>query len=172
MEITAKWNTDAKYFQLYWHDWLLERSHLRKWAIHIGVFLIGLGLALYLLPTEISPVDDVSSLILLFLGCFEIIWHFWNKRRWFKARLTNRNFGKENTFSFAAEKIHLSGPNSKGEMTWNAIEDIVTASNGIFLILQNNLSIYIPAYAVKSNSDLNGIITMFKNANEGAAEQK
>jgi len=57
-------------------------------------------------------------------------------------------------------------------MTWNAIEDIVTASNGIFLILQNNISVYIPVYAVKSNSDFNGIITMFKNANEDAAEQK
>ena len=160
VEVIAKYTFDENYFQSYWRDWSKSRSVGRKWAIPIGVFFITTGVLSFVMSSK-----PLLSLIVFFIGLVNLIWHFWEKRIWFNNRRSAKNFGKENKLCFSKEGILIESSHSKGEMTWEALESIKKASDGLFLVLQKEISIYIPKQSVTNETDLNLIVKMYRDSN-------
>lgn len=164
MEITATWKSDKEYLQTFWKDWIKHRSKMRKWIIHIGIALILLGGILLANNIQTEGLLKSKFLFLVILGAGIIVWHFWEKSKWFGVLRAAPSYGKENILRFTEKGIFYSIPTSKGEMAWEAIGDIVIASQGLFLIVQQGLSIYIPRSAVRSSTEFDLINKLYRES--------
>ncbi len=107
-----------------------------------------------------SRAFPVATLLIV-AGFWVSIWHFWDKRRWFNLLRHSKFFGEESRIQFTADKVLVSGPTSKGEMTWEAIEDIELANNGAFVVLQKGWSIYVPKVSNGQSNNLSEIIEFY-----------
>ena len=166
MEITAKWNHNPEYFEQYWKDWMLYRSKGRK---HIRVFslvLIISGFVLYLGDLGAFPEFTSSQsrgLIIVIIGILVAAWHFLDRRKWIKSMIQDSRPNNEIVMIFSQEGIKTKSDISSGEATWEAIKEIVPARQGLFLVLQKGISIYLPRQSLDDNNDINQIINLFHN---------
>lgn len=162
MEIEVSWSQNENYYKTFWQDFIKYRSNMRKWAIHIGLFIFITNVSIYIYAVTENKANDI---ILLFAvsGICVILWHFWDKSKWYNLMRSAPGYNKENNLKFTSDSIFFDGPTTKGEMSWEGIINIVPASMGMFLILQKGLSIYIPKSSVSNESEYNSILKFYES---------
>jgi hypothetical protein len=67
----------------------------------------------------------------------------------------------ENIIIFNENGITTKSLLSSGEANWKIIKEIVRARNGIFLVLQKGISIYIPFQSLQEPNNIRQIIEMY-----------
>lgn len=161
MEVKVAWLQDEEYLDSYWKDFLQCRSKTRKWTVLAGilVFIFGASIWSYVL---LNSIEFRLAPIIPVFGIAMVVWHFWDKSKWFNLMRSSQSYKKENEVIFTPQSILHSGPTSKGEISWEGITDIVSGNSGLFLILQKGLSVYIPQSSASNESEYNDIIKLYK----------
>ena len=163
MEITAKWQHNPEYFEQYWKDWMMYRSKGRKHILAFSLVLIILGVVLYFGALPQLASSQRRGIIIIIIGILVAAWHFWDKRKWIKSMIQDSRPNNEIVMNFSQEGIKTKSDVSTGEATWEAIKELVPAKQGLFLILQKGMSIYLPRQSLAENNDISQIVQLFNN---------
>ncbi|CAH0535509.1 hypothetical protein VST7929_03079 [Vibrio stylophorae] len=162
MEIKVTWSQNEDYLNSFWKDFIKHRSKMRKWTIYLGMLIFIANISIYVYFINQNKPHQ-SILLFAVIGLLTIAWHFWDKFQWYNLMRNASSFNKQNILKFTSSSIFYDGPISKGEMSWEGIENIVLAANGMFLVLQKGLSIYIPKSAAASEQEYNSIFKMYES---------
>ena len=161
MEIIAKWKHNREYFQQYWKDWVKHRSKGTKDIPVISFFIIILGLFIYFSGLPSFTHYSNHGLTLVLVGTVLITWYMWYKHKWIHSMLQDSDPESENIIIFNENGITTKSLLSSGEANWKIIKEIVRARNGIFLVLQKGISIYIPFQSLQEPNNIRQIIEMY-----------
>ncbi|TGL31628.1 hypothetical protein EHQ52_17020 [Leptospira koniambonensis] len=154
MEINAKWKFSPDYFEQFWADWILYRSKYRKHVMQFSLGSLFLGISILTISLLIATKYSFLGLLLLTSGIGSLIWHYFDKNRWFQIMIRESDLDSEILISFTEKGLKTQGKTSNGESTWEGIKDFIIAKNGFFLVLQRGLSIYVPQYALSGDMNL------------------
>ena len=123
-------------------------SRGRKWTIPLALFCAASGLAV-LIIFGLDSEHRIVGLLLLLLGVFNLIWHFWDKHKWFSGRRKANVTGSEVEIRFEDNRIYITGPFSQGESDWKAFQKVIPTDQGMFVYPQQGIHLYIPDSALQ-----------------------
>ncbi len=165
MSVVAKWNLSEAYYKGLWEQSIRSRTTFRRWVIPTSLGLFVLGIILFALkPTCCEPLS-FTGLVLSALGIYQLIWHFWDKRHWYKRVTGGAGFGSEVEMIFAENGITHRGPTSQGDIQWAGIEGVQRTETGLYLIQQKGISMFVPLQAFPDQNDLEKVMEYFNDAN-------
>ncbi len=144
MEATAKMHFDRDYFEGSYSDWLAHRAKWRPYALAFALTAIMIGAALiYFLP---SPGVGVIAILVGLYHSYEALTH---RSRWIDDRLKGLPPDKIVTIAFHPESMDTETPSSTGKLHYDAISQVVGTPNGIFILPQTGVSIYVPRASIE-----------------------
>jgi len=144
MDASAQVSFDRSYFEAAYSDWLAYRSKWRRYAAPFAVALTLAGAAvLWFLPHQ-----RLFGLLVLFGGLYQICEAMTHRKRWIADRLKELPPDKILKISFHPEHIEMETPNSSSRLNIAAFSEVVATPNGVFLIPQTGVSIYIPRASI------------------------
>jgi hypothetical protein len=91
----------------------------------------------------------IVGVFLVCFGVFNVIWHCWDKHKWFSGRREANVTGSDAEIRFEDDRIFTKGPFSQSESDWKAFQKVVSTKRGMFLYPQQGLYIYIPDSALQ-----------------------
>jgi len=144
MDASAQVSFDRSYFEAVYSDWLAYRSRWRRYAAPFAVALTLAGVAVL----WIFPHQRLFGLFVLFGGLYQIYEVLTHRKRWLADRLKDLPPDKILKISFHPEHIEMETPNSSSRLNIAALSDVVATPNGVFLIPQTGVSIYIPRASI------------------------
>ena len=144
MEAIARMHFDRNYFECSYADWLANRARWRPYALLFALGAIVVGVAfVYCSP---SPGVGVIAVGAGLYHAYEALTH---RSRWIKDRLNGLPPDKVVTISFHTESMNTETPNSSATLRYDAIARVVGTPNGIFILPQTGVSIYVPRACVE-----------------------
>ena len=143
MNAVARFRMDEELYHQIWHDWIHYVSRGRKWSIPIAILCLISGLAV-LIVFGLASEHRIIGVFLFLLGVFNVVWHYWDKHKWFAGRRASNVTGQEVEIKFEDNRICMSGPFSQSESDWRAIQKVVSTGRGMYLCPQHGILIYIP----------------------------
>lgn len=144
----ARFKMDDDLYRQHWSDWICYVSRGRKWSIPVALLCGGSGLVL-LIVLGLDSKYRIVGLFLVCLGLFNIIWHYWDKHKWFSDRRKANVTGSEVEIRFEDDRIFMNGPFSKSESEWKAFQKVLPTEKGMFLCPQHGIHVYIPDSALE-----------------------
>lgn len=144
MNARARLTFDRRYYEAKYDDWLKHRAKWRKHAVPFSCLLILFGLGLCYGYRD----QWMFGGFVVVTGCFELIISLTYKRRWVHRCLQASCTDKIVEIEFENELMNSTSRNGTSSIKISALDSIAPASNGIFLIQDNQTSIYIPRSSV------------------------
>jgi hypothetical protein len=161
MTITAKWKINTDYLNTYWNDWVRYKSEGRMFVVPVGLILAMIGIILsFIVNLDISNIKLCSN-VLIFFGFSIVLWHYWEKKRWLNRMRQDSEHDAEQVIVFDEDGIKTKNPISSGEAQWKVVKEIVSAKNGMFLVLRKGISIYIPKKSILNGNTMKEIIKLY-----------
>jgi len=145
------------YAEQVWRDQMATRMRWRPFAIPLGVALLTAGVIWTALRVE-PPI----GFALCGIGVAELLWHWWDKRRWFAVVRGGKDGDVEVRLQFTREGIVHEGPNAAGEVRWEAFDEVARGKEGLFLVLPGKQTIYVPFTVFASPDDVHAVEAMFE----------
>jgi hypothetical protein len=164
LAIVAKWNLSESYYKGLWQQSIKSRTTFRRWVIPISLSLFAVGIALFALQATCGEPLGFGGLAISALAIYQAIWHFWDKRKWFKRVTGGAGFGGEVEMIFAEDGISHRGPTSEGSIQWSGIEGVQRTETGLYLTLQKGISMFVPLQAFLGQDDLTKVMEYFNGA--------
>jgi len=166
MDASAQVSFDRSYFEAVYSDWLVYRSRWRRYAVPFAVTLTLAGVAaLWILPHQ-----RFFGLFVLFGGLYQVYEALTHRKRWMADRLKDLPPDKILKISFHPEYIEMETPNSSSRLNIAALSDVVATPNGVFLIPQTGVSIYIPRASIDPSDAfsplIESLVTVIRKARE------
>ena len=143
MKASARFKMDEDLYRQIWTDWIRYVSRGRKWVIPVGFFCAIAGIAI-LIITGLGSEYRIIGLLLICLGVFEVIWHYWEKHKWFMGRRKANVNGTDVEILFEDDCIFMKGSFSQSECKWQGFQKVVSTGQGMFLYPQQGIYVYIP----------------------------
>ena len=166
MNVSAQVSFDRPYFEAVYSDWLAYRSRWRRHAAPFAVTLTLTGVAVL----WIFPHQRLFGLFVLFGGLYQVYEALTHRKRWMADRLKELPPDKIPKISFHPEHIEMETPNSSSRLNIAALSDVVATPNGIFLIPQTGVSIYIPRASIDPSDAflllIESLVTAIRKARE------
>jgi len=148
MKAEARFRMDDDLYRQIWSDWIRYVSRGRKWSIPVALLCGASGLAL-LIVLGLDSEHRIVGLFLVSLGVFNLIWHYWDKHKWFSGRRKANVTGSDVEIRFEEDRVFMNGPFSQSESDWRAFQRVVPTDKGMFLYPQEGVHIYIPDSALQ-----------------------
>ncbi len=163
MQATAHLVYDRQYYETNYRDWLVHRSKWQRRATSMAITLILFGIGMTILFRQQWLVGIVFSS----LGFYELFRAVTHKSRWVNARL--KAIGGEKTIDIEFDENEMKTTSSMGysRVKMDAFDEIITATNGIFLIPENGVSIYVPHSTVDPQDEWQRLIHAWTNRKLG-----
>lgn len=158
MIATARVKLDYYYFDQQYDDWLHHRAKYKPYEPWFYSLFTIVGIAICFLYLS-KPY--IGGLIALYGGS-QLITSLTSKRRWIRARLHSIDDKKIVDMEFDNERIVSRSTNGSSELLYSAFTAFTLGSNGIFLVPDNGVSIYIPKATLEPENaydDLVDILT-------------
>ncbi|WP_372717033.1 YcxB family protein [Novipirellula sp.] len=149
MNAVATINYDREYFEYFYTSWLTYRSRWRRFAIPVAIVFVALAVTALFLP-DLHPAVSYGVFVVAVLNLFDAATH---RFRWVRQRLASVAVDKTAELTFTVDKIRIITPNSDGTLTYNAFGQVSVTSNGIFLVPDSGVSIYVPRTAFASDEE-------------------
>ena len=144
MIASARLVFDRDYFNAKYDDWLKHRSKLRRYAILLASTLLLFGIVMAVSFRHHWLVGALFASA----GIYELIEAVTHKSRWINARLKTTRPEKALEIQFGEQEMTTTSPNGTSTIKMSAIDEIIPATNGVFLIPESGVSIYIPQSTV------------------------
>ncbi len=144
MNATSHLVFDRAYYEVNYDDWLAHRSKLRRFAIPMASALLLFGIVMAVLYRQQWLVGVVFAL----LGTYELAEAITHKSRWVNARLKTTRPEKSVDIRLSESEMTTTSTNGTSTIKMSAIDEIIAATNGVFLIPETGVSIYIPQATV------------------------
>jgi hypothetical protein len=164
LRIIAKWNLSEAYYKGLWQQSLKSRTTFRRWVIQLALGFLAIGFTLFAIQPTCCEKLGFSGLVLSCIGIYEIMWHYWDKNKWFKLVTGGVGYGGDVELVFSENGITHKGPTSEGTIQWNGIEQVQLSETGLYLILQKGISMFVPFYAFTEQGDIEKVMGYYHSA--------
>ena len=145
MNATARLVFDRTYYESNYDAWLKHRAKLRPYVVHLSLLLLTLGVIMALVLYDRWFIGAILACI----GVFELIDGLTHKTRWVNARVRATRENKTVDMQLSETEVTTKTSAARGTIQVAAFSDIVLTSDGVFLIPESGVSIYIPASTVE-----------------------
>lgn len=159
MEIKVVQKIDESYYHEFYAEWLKFRSVYKKWEDKIGMLSIALAIGIYILRQDLVYILG-GLLVFGFLMIYEF---YSSKRKWMKSRSESKINNVTITMIFQDNQIQSIGPFTEMKGKWSFFKEAIETENGIFLIPENGLSIYLQKKSFENQLDIKRIIEKVKD---------
>ena len=161
-DVVAKFTLSDEYYQRLWKQLVRHRTRFRRWTVPFGLLTMVVGAAWF----ASMPVDPlrIFGTLLFGAGAIEVLWHYWDRHRWFKRMTTGPQANGEVELRFNANGITHVGPTARGEIQWRGIERIIRTNEGLFLLQGRGLSMFVPLTSLTRVEDANIIEELRRRA--------
>lgn len=140
MNAVASIEYNRQYFDAFYRNWIAYRSRWRRHAIPLATaFFIVTAFTVWVFPQH-RPIAGG----LLAVAVLNLIDASTHRLRWVRKRLASVAVDKTAKLTFADDQIHISTPNSDGTIAYNGFGVVSIAPNGIFLVPDSGVSIFVP----------------------------
>jgi hypothetical protein len=140
MNAVASIDYDRQYFDAFYENWIAYRRRWRRYAIPFAViFFLVTAIALWFLPSH-RPIAGGFFIVAL----LNLIDAYTHRLRWVRQRLASVAVDKRAELTFTDDKIQISTPNIEGTMTYDGFGVVSIAPDGIFLVPDTGVSIFVP----------------------------
>ena len=145
MNATAHLVFDRAYYECSYHAWLRHRAKLRPYAVFLSLALLAFGVIM----TSAFPAQWLVGALFVCAGIYELIDALTHKSRWVNARVKATRENKTVDMQLSETELTTTSSVEHGTIQIDAFSDIIAAPDGVFLIPESGVSIYIPAATVK-----------------------
>ena len=142
------------------YEEMISTYKLKKWEPIFALLLIVFGLFNYF--TIKSENLKFIPFIFIFLGIYELVKFYSEKRKWINNRLKSNIVGKNFEVEFTDDHMVHSGPFSNGKISWDGFKNLIETQKGIFLKQENGISIYLSKENFKNRSEIDFILNKKK----------
>lgn len=129
--------------------WLKHRSRSRRFAIPLA--------ALFLIATVIATVSlprhRTFTVALFLIAVFNVVDTCSHRWRWIREQLKTQSREKHVDLVFNDDDVAIRTPNSNGTMRYTAFTNVTVAPDGIFMVPDTGVSIFVPRTAFDSDDD-------------------
>ena len=145
MNATAHLVFDRAYYESNYDAWLRHRAKLRPYAIYLSMALLAFGVIMALA----FPAKWLVGTIFACTGVYELAEALTHKSRWVNARVKATRENKTVEMQLSESELTTTSSVAHGTIQIEAFSDIIPATDGVFLIPDSGVSIYIPAASVE-----------------------
>ena len=163
MNATARVVFDLAYHESIYDDWLRHRAKLRRYAIPMSVALLVFGIVMAI----VFPHQWLVGSLFACAGVYELIEALTHRSRWINARVESTRDNKTVEMQLSEHELTISSSVATGTVQLTAFNDIVPATNGVFLIPESGVSIYIPASTVEPRDAFLPLVDAWTAARSG-----
>ena len=142
------------------YEEMISTYKLKKWEPIFALLLIVFGLFIYF--TIKSENLKFTPFIFIFLGIYELVKFYSEKRKWIKNRLKSNIVGKNFEVEFTDDHMVHSGPFSNGKISWDGFKNLIETQKGILLKQENGINIYFSKEIFKNRSEIDFILNKKK----------
>ena len=163
MNATARLVFDRAYYESYYDAWLRHRAKLRPYAVYLSLALLAFGVILALT----FPANWLVSVVFACAGVYELIEALTHKSRWINVRVKATRENKTVDMQLSESELTTTSSVAHGTIQIDAFSDIIPASDGVFLIPDSGVSIYIPAATVEPSDAFRPLVDAWIAARSG-----
>jgi len=142
---SAHFTYDHTYFEAFYSDWLVYRSRWRRFATPFAVAVTGAGAAIFFM----MPQQRAFGVFVLVFGLYLLYVAVTYRKRWISDRVNNLQADRMVELIFRGEEIYMETPNSSSRFHVAALAEVVATPNGIFLIPQSGVSVFVPRASIE-----------------------
>lgn len=154
MEIELTQKLNKEYYLEYYTEWLNHRSKFKKWEHIIGFFSLIIALLIYLINNSLF----IISFGLIVFGMLMVFEFYSSKYKWLNERYKSKMTNKEVKMVFTDNKVQSFGPYTEMNGDWNYFINAIETNNGLILIPENGISIYLQKTSFDNLSDVTKIL--------------
>ena len=160
MDATAHVSFDRAYFEAFYTDWLTHRSRWRRFAMPVAFAITFAGAAI----SWFVPGHRFLGIAVSLGGMYHLYEALTHRRRWVADRLKDLPPDKVLDVSFHSERIDMETPNSSSRLSVAALTGVEATPNGLFLIPQTGVSIYIPRASIEPSDAFSPLVESLDSA--------
>ena len=142
------------YYKEFYSEWLKFRSY-RGWQPLIAILLIMFSAFVFIFFNSNALF---ISLLFTGFGIYELFEYYYTRKKWLNERLASNITNKEISMIFEDDVIKSKGPFTNTELKWNGIVKTIETKNGLFLIPENGISIYLQKSSFDSENQIKLIV--------------
>lgn len=147
MEARSNIVVDREYFEKCYADWIKYRAKWRPYELPFSIALICVGVAFAYF--NISNISLGFGVVAICGGLYHAYQAVVYRSRWIKDRLDGLPPEKTIKIAFHDTTMDTLTPSSQGTLEYSALSKIVSTPNGLFLLPQTGVSIYVPRATVE-----------------------
>ena len=163
MNATAQLVFDRAYYESNYDAWLRHRAKLRPYAVYFSLALLAFGVIMALA----FPAKWLVGVIFACIGVYELIEALTHKTRWVNARVKATRENKTVEMQLSESELTTTSSVARGTIQICAFSDIIPATDGVFLIPDSGVSIYIPAATVEPTDAFRPLVAAWLAARSG-----
>ncbi len=150
MNIEVEITPTKEYFESCYRDWL-PRNNM-KWLPYLATGLILIGILFYIFNDsnrfQTIPIITPIWAVILFVQYYYMKW------KWIRERMKSSMVGKKMTLTFREEEVEHTGPYSNGIVKWEKFQKYFLTKNGLTLVPENGIFIFLPRSIFESEKDI------------------
>lgn len=146
METTVQIRLTEEYYKKALQEIITYHTRFRKHQMLFTVlmFLI-IIFVIAMACLEILPQIFIYIGVFLTFMCTASVHDYFDfRRKWLADRMNSQLLEKTVSLTFTNENILHEGPFTKGEMLWTGFANATKTLDGLLLVPQNGISIYVP----------------------------
>lgn len=145
MNATAHLVFDRAYYESNYDAWLRHRVKLRPYAVYLSLALLAFGVII----TFAFPAQWLVGVLFACVGVYELIEALSHKSRWINARVNATRENKTVEIQLSETELTTTSSVAHGTIQIEAFSEVIPSRDGVFLIPESGVSIYIPAATVE-----------------------
>ena len=167
MNATAQLVFDRAYYESNYESnydaWLRHRAKLRPYAVYLSLALLAFGVIMALA----FPTKWIVGVIFTCVGVYELVEALTHKSRWVNARVKATRENKTVEMQLSESELTTTSSVAHGTIQIEAFSDIIPATDGVFLIPDSGVSIFIPAATVEPTDAFRPLVDAWMAARSG-----
>ena len=163
MNATAHLVFDRAYYESNYDAWLRHRAKLRRYAVYLSLGLLAVGVVL----AVVFPANWIVGVVFACAGAYALFEALTHKSRWINARVKATRENKTVEIQLSETELTTTSSVAHGTIQIDAVSDIIPASDGVFLIPDSGVSIYIPAATVEPSDAFRPLVDTWMATRSG-----
>ncbi|TWU07507.1 hypothetical protein [Stieleria varia] len=163
MNATARLVFDRAYYESHYDAWLRHRAKLRPYAVYLSLALLAFGVIM----AFAFPAKWAFGALFACFGVYELVETLTHKSRWVNARVNATRENKTVDMKLSESELTTTSFVAHGTIQIVAFSKIIPATDGVFLIPDSGVSIYIPAATVEPSGAFRPLVDAWMAARSG-----
>ena len=153
LDVGVTYIVDQPYYDSFYQNWITYRSRRQRYALPATLTVAAAAIIAVIVAPEFRAISG-GILVAAILYSIDAGTH---RQRWLRQRKKSLSLGKEVSLHFNEETVQVTTANSEGRLNYRAFESSFATPNGLFLVPENGISIFVPKSAFCSEEEYDAV---------------